>query len=173
MVFVTTQPVVKKETHQHPAHLYPLALIMLIRFQFQFELKGCNAFKTRLILRVPLRTCSSVLLHELHWLLVEFRIKFKLACLTYKALSTSTPTYKLIHALLTPYIPPRCLRSSSTGLLAEPRCRTVMGSRVFHASAPKEWNRLPISLRSSNSLPSFKKRLKTHYFSLAFKDLEI
>lgn len=125
----------------------------------------------RVVMRVPLRTCSSVLLHELHWLPVEFRIKFKLACLTYKALSTSTPTY--IHALLTPYIPPRCLRSSSTGLLAEPRCRTVMGSRAFHASAPKEWNRLPLSLRSSNSLPSFKKRLKTHYFSLAFKDLEI
>src|SRR5688572_11266436 len=62
----------------------------------------------------------------------------------YKALSTSTPTY--IHALLTPYIPPRCLQSSSTGLLAEPRCRTVMGSRAFHASAPKEWNRLPLSL---------------------------
>ena len=97
----------------------------------------------RVVLRVPLRSCSAVLLYELHWLPVEFRIKFKLACLTYKALSTSTPTY--IHALLTPYIPPRCLRSSSAGLLTEPRCRTVMGSRAFHASAPKEWNRLPLS----------------------------
>src|SRR5688572_26846889 len=29
------------------------------------------------------------------------------------------------------------------------------------------------SLRSSDSLPSFKKRLKTHYFFLALKDLEI
>src|SRR5688572_32167675 len=118
----------------------------------------------RVVMRVQLGTCSSVLLHELHWLPVEFRIKFKLACLTYKTLSTSTPTY--IHALLTPYIPPRCLLSSSTGLLAEPRCRTVMGSRAFHASAPKEWNRLPLSLRSSTSLPSFKKRLKTHYLMM-------
>ena len=125
----------------------------------------------RVVLRVPLRTSSSVLLHQLHWLPVAFRIKFKLACLTYKALSTSTPPY--LQSLLTPYTPPRCLRSSSTGLLAEPRCRTVMGSRAFHASAPKEWNRLPLSLRISNSLPSFKKRLKTHYFSLAFKDLDI
>ena len=125
----------------------------------------------RVVLRVPLRTSSSVLLHQLHWLPVAFRIKFKLACLTYKALSTSTPPY--LQSLLTPYTPPRCLRSSSTGLLAEPRCRTVMGSRAFHASAPKEWNRLPLSLRSSNSLPSFKKRLKTHYFSLAFKDNDL
>ena len=98
------------------------------------ELKRLQRIQNSLA-RVPLRTCSSVLLHELHWLPVEFRIKFKLACLTYKALSTSTPTY--IHALLTPYIPPRCLRSSSTGLLAEPRCRTVMGSRAFHSSSPR------------------------------------
>src|SRR6218665_211633 len=57
----------------------------------------------RVVLCVPLRTCSSVLLHQLHWLPVEFRIRFKLACLTYKALSTSKPTY--LHALLTPYTP--------------------------------------------------------------------
>src|SRR6218665_1173104 len=120
----------------------------------------------RVVLCVPLRTCSSVLLHQLHWLPVESRIRFKLACLTYKALSTSKPTY--LHALLTP----RCLRSSGTRLLAEPRYRTIMGSRAFHFSAPREWNQLPLSLRSTNSLPSFKKRLKTHYFFLAFKELE-
>ena len=43
---------------------------------------------------------------------------FKLACLTYQALSTSKPPY--LQSLLTPYIPPCCLQSSSTGLLAEP-----------------------------------------------------
>src|SRR5688572_26075088 len=32
---------------------------------------------------------SSVLLHQLHWLPVQFRKTFKLACLTYKALSTT------------------------------------------------------------------------------------
>ena len=123
----------------------------------------------RVVWCVLLRTCSSVLLHQLHWLPVEFRIRFKLACLTYKALSTSKPTY--MHALLTPYTPPRCLRSSGTSLLAEPRYRTVMGSRAYHISAAKERNRLPLSLHSSNSLPYFKKQLKTHYFFFAFKEL--
>src|SRR6218665_875823 len=66
----------------------------------------------RVVWCVPLRTCSSVLLHQLHWLPVKFRIRFKLACLAYNALSTSKPTY--LHALLTPYTPPRCLRSSGT-----------------------------------------------------------
>jgi len=36
----------------------------------------------RIVLCVPLWTCSSVLLHQLHWLPVEFRIRFKLECLT-------------------------------------------------------------------------------------------
>src|SRR6218665_251013 len=64
------------------------------------------------------------------------------------------------------------LRSSGTRLLAEPRYRKIMGSRAFHFSAPREWNRLPLSLRSTNSPPSFKKRLIPHYFFLAFKELE-
>src|SRR6218665_2018667 len=37
---------------------------------------------------------------------------------------------------------------------------------------PRECNRLPLSLRSSNSLPYFKKWLKTHYFFLAFNELQ-
>ena len=121
----------------------------------------------RVVLCVPLRTCSSVLLHQLHWLPVEFRIRFKLSCWTYKALNTNKSAY--LHALLTPYTPPRCLRSSGARILAEPRYRTSFGSCAFHISAlPMEW----ISLRSSNSLLSFKQRLRSLYFFLAFKKLE-
>src|SRR6218665_329254 len=90
------------------------------------------------VLCVPLRTCSSVLLHQLHWFPVEFRIRFKLACLTNKALNASKPT--CLHALLNLYTPSCCLRSSGTHLLAEPRLRTIMGSHAFHFSAPREWN---------------------------------
>jgi len=38
---------------------------------------------------------------------------------------------------------------------------------------PKEWNRLPLSLRSSNSLPSFKKQLKTHNFFLVSRNWKV
>src|SRR6218665_2056536 len=96
----------------------------------------------------------------------------KLPCLTWKALSTSTPTYMYLHVQLTPSTPPLCLRSSGTRLLAELQYRIVMGCCAFNASGSKELNRLLLSLRSSCSLHSFEKRLKTHYFSLAFKDLE-
>ena len=96
----------------------------------------------RMVLHASSHSNSLTLLGQLHWLPVEFRIRFKLACLTYKTLTTSTPAY--LQPLLSPYIPPRSLRSSGMGLLVEPRCSTVMGSRAFHFAAPKEWNRLPM-----------------------------
>ena len=43
----------------------------------------------------------TALLSELHWLPVNSRIIFKLACLTYKLLTTSQPAY--LHTLLHPY----------------------------------------------------------------------
>jgi len=88
--------------------------------------------------------------------LASWWIQSKLACLTYKALNTSKNT--CLPTLLTPYTPPICLRSSGTRQLVEPRYRTIMGSRAFHISATKEWNQLPLSLHSSNSLPSFKQK---------------
>jgi len=44
---------------------------------------------------------ATALLSELHWLLVNSRITFKLACLTYKLLTTSQPAYLCM--LLHPY----------------------------------------------------------------------
>jgi len=32
-------------------------------------------------------------LKQLHWLPVEWRIKFKIACITYKTISTTQPAY--------------------------------------------------------------------------------
>ena len=42
------------------------------------------------------------------------------------------------------------------------------GSRAFSNYAPTVWNNLPVSVRSSSSLPRFRTALKTHFFRLAF-----
>ena len=52
------------------------------------------------------------ILLNLHWLPVNYRIIFKILLITYKALNDLAPTY--VRDLLTPYTPPRQLRSSST-----------------------------------------------------------
>ncbi len=61
-------------------------------------------------------------LKALHWLPVEYRILFKIACMAYKALEGQAPAY-LSKAILR-YEPTRSLRSSSQSLLVVPKIRT-------------------------------------------------
>jgi len=47
----------------------------------------------RIVLQVSRRSHAKPLLHQLHWMPVQQRITHKLAVLTYKVRSTSTPVY--------------------------------------------------------------------------------
>jgi len=97
---------------------------------------------------------------------VEWRIKFKIATLTCKALESGQPPY--LAQQLCAYAPTRALRSSTSKLLQVPRTNLRFGSRSFSASAPILWNSLPLSVRFSESLTTFRKHLKTFYFQSAF-----
>ena len=95
---------------------------------------------------------ASSLLHQLHWLPVERRIRFKLASLCHRVIHTGQPNY--LASMLTPYEPPRQLRSSATGLLVVPPHRIDIASRRFSCAAPR--NTLPLAVRSAPSLRTFK-----------------
>jgi len=97
---------------------------------------------------------------------VEWRIKFKIATLTFKALETGQPPY--LAQQLYAYAPTRALRSSTSKLLQVPRTNLRFGSRSFSASAPTLWNSLPRSVHFCESLTTSRKRLKTFYFQSAF-----
>jgi len=49
-----------------------------------------------------------------------------------------------------------------------PRLRTKFGERAFSFSGPSAWNALPADIRDEICTATFKKKLKTFYFSLAF-----
>ena len=77
------------------------------------------------------------------------------------------PAY-LCH-LLQQYVPKRALRSSTKELLAIPKTNTATyGDRAFSIAGPKNWNRLPDTLRETQTLSSFKNGLKTFLFREAF-----
>ncbi|KAF7667203.1 hypothetical protein LDENG_00073120, partial [Lucifuga dentata] len=42
------------------------------------------------------------------------------------------------------------------------------GSQAFSHRAPVLWNSLPVEIKQSNSLHSFKPKLKTYHFTLCF-----
>ena len=107
----------------------------------------------------------SPVLVDLHWLPVYYRVIFKLLLLTYKALNGLAPSY--LSDLLTYRSSCYSLRSVSNRLLVEPRARlSTYGFRSFSFSAPRLWNRLPLEIRLSTTVASFKNRLKTHLFFL-------
>ena len=112
----------------------------------------------------------SPVLKELHWLPVKIRIDFKILIYVYKTIHNQAPSY--IKEMLTVYTPPRVLRSQSDTLaFSVPRSRTVRyGDRSFPIIAPKLWNALPAEIRNCNSLESFKRSLKTHFFLQTYCD---
>ena len=109
------------------------------------------------------------LLHQLHWLPVQQRITYKLAVLTYKVRSTSTPVY--LHRRIAERACSRTLRSATIPLLDKPFMRTDFSKCAFWSSAPTVWNSLPQTVLISDSLSVFKSRLKPFLFNQAFTDL--
>jgi len=120
----------------------------------------------RVVLRVPKRTSAQPLLKQLHWLPVRQRIDYKLAVLTCKIRSTSTPSYLSRHIRL--WGSARHFRSSAVPLLYKPTTRTRFADRAFRCTAPTVWNSLAIDVTSSCSLTVFKSRLKSHIFRQTF-----
>ena len=107
------------------------------------------------------------MLSTLHWLLVSFRIDFKILLFVFKSLHGLAPLY--VSDLIKVHRPSRALRSADQMLLDVPRSnRKSRGDRAFAVVAPTLWNALPLTVRSATSLSSFKSLLKTHLFSIAF-----
>ena len=108
---------------------------------------------------------------DLYLLPVEYRIRFNILLLVYKAINGFSPSY--ISNLLSFCSSSYSLRScSNTKLLHVPRSKLrCYGDRRFSIAAPKLWNSIPAFLRNANSLNSFKEQFKTYLFHQAFPKL--
>ena len=89
-----------------------------------------------------------------------------LTVMTFKALHTGRPPY--LTDQLQYYQPTRSLCSSGSHQLVKPRHNLSFGYRAFRISAPHIWNSLPTNVREAQSVHTFRRHLKTHYFQLAF-----
>jgi len=115
----------------------------------------------RLIFRARRYDHAQPLLMSLHWLRVPERISFRLAVLVYRCLHDSAPGYLASDLQRVSDLGARLLlRSSSTSRTV----RVTIGDRAFPATAASVWNSLPETVRSSPSLPVFRRRLKTGLF---------
>ena len=107
------------------------------------------------------------ILKELHWLPIDYRIKFKLCVLAYRHFEGTLPAY--LSSVLCTYRPPRTLRSGSQKTLKIPKVDLKSaGERSFRFQCPTVWNSLPNSIRNTSPFSRFKCDLKTHLFRQAF-----
>jgi hypothetical protein len=113
-------------------------------------------------------TSSVALLRQLHWLPIEYRIRFKVAKLAFLARSSSTTAH--LNSLVSSYTPSRSLRSGDNNLLIVPRSKLVIGTRAFRSAAPTVFNSLPSELRSYDNVKTFCGHLKTFFFNNAFNN---
>ena len=118
----------------------------------------------RVVTRTDARTRAEPVLRHLHWLPVRQRISYKLAVLTYKVCSTSTPQY-LSGLLSTPRSTGYSLRSVDRPLLSVPRTRTSTARRRFSCACPLVWNSLPDDIIHCETLIGFKRKLKSYLFT--------
>ena len=125
----------------------------------------------RLVFNQPKFSHVTPLLRSLHWLPVAARTEYKTLMLVFKASKGLAPPY--LQSLIEAKKPSGyALRSANTGLLEEPSLKTPgqksTRPKQFALLAPKLWNKLPVALRTTDSLPRFRRDLKTHLFTHHF-----
>ena len=103
-------------------------------------------------------------LKQLHWLPVSSRIEYKILMLAFKCLHGLATHY--LQALVPKYEPVRMTRSACDRYLLKHNWTSLKtaGDRSFGHAAPTLRNKLPYSIRSLDSLCSFKRSLKTYLF---------
>ena len=121
----------------------------------------------RLVLRKGKEVSTKSILKEFHWLPIQQRIVYKIALQIFKCLSNMAPAY--LCELIKEYSPTRELRSSSLKLVTCPRTNSIFEERAFSIAGPKIWNNLSLKTRSSNSIGTFKKNLKTELFNKTYQ----
>ena len=125
----------------------------------------------RIVYRIPKysRTHITPYLKILHWLPITQRIQYKIILPTHLATHRNKPDY--LTDLLTDYNPSRPKSTANQYKLHTHNCTnlTIKLQSAFSIAAHKLWNSLPISLRSLSSTPSFKRKLKTYLFSIAYQ----
>ena len=103
-------------------------------------------------------------MHSLGWLKFRLVCKFRLLCITHRAIYRVSPNYLVnIITIRTDYRPRRV---GSTMMLHEPITATVYDKSAFAVAAPKYWNALPVDIRSTESEPVFKRKVYHYFISL-------
>ena len=120
----------------------------------------------RLILNLPFDTPSSHLYKSLNWMSIDFRCKYNISILVYKSLHCHTPEYLNFFHLNS-----NRTRSAARNELIVPFARKDILKNSFRIQGAKIFNMLPLTIRESPSLPSFKRACFSHFITTFLNSL--
>jgi fibrillarin-like rRNA methylase len=122
----------------------------------------------RVVVDARRRDSITPILQDLHWLPIEQRIMYKVALITHKVLQEQQPHY--LAELAMKYQPSRQLRSSTQCRLAKSTgLKSKLGGQAFSTASEEVWNTLPVQLRETTHLQTFKRNLKTHLCNTVYR----
>ena len=111
----------------------------------------------RTILQADFMTPYQLMFQELGWLTFPKRIQYHIGVMVFKPLNGLAPEY-LTNLLTKPSLMHgRNLRSNDKEILKIPFSRTTYYDKSFSVTRPRFWNSLPVELRQSFHLNSFRK----------------
>jgi len=112
-------------------------------------------------------------LASLHRLRAAKRIKFKLAVIIYRALHSTAPQYLSDMLRRVADMPSRSRLRSTTSrhLIVYPSCLVTVGECSFASAGLRLWNSLLDDITTAQSVPAFRRKLKTHLFRQLYPDI--
>ena len=137
-----------------------------------FNLQRIQNYAAQVILRLPKSSSITTHLKSLHWLPVNVRSTYKIACLCYHCHSSTATSYVADMLHRKPSYTRITLSSSCTmPLLNRPaHSKATLGDRSFSFASSSVWNSIPNDVRCAPSLSSSKSRLKTCLVHSVYKD---
>ena len=137
------------------------------------HLQRMQNYAARVILRLPKSSSITTHLRSLHWLPVNVRSTYKIACLCYHCHSSTAPSYVADMLQKKPSHTPATLAPAYAPCLLSIDLHTVRQHLVithFLLLLLFVWNSIPNDVRFAPSLSSFKSCLRTYLFHSICKD---
>ena len=116
----------------------------------------------RIVLNTDFTTRSKSMFMELKWLPFPERVKYHSCVMVYKAINNKTPEY--ISNMFSKSVDThgRNLRSADRDMLRVSYTRIQYYENSFRIDGAKNWNSLPLNIRTTSSIESVKKSLKEY-----------
>ena len=124
----------------------------------------------RIILQADFMAPSKEMFQELGWLTFTQRVQYHICVMVFKSLNGQAPEYLSILLTKCSETNVRSLRSSKQETVKVPFARTTYYEKSFSVTGPKLWNSLPIQIRQSSNLITFKQSVKSFYLSEQLND---